>query len=275
MNISLAGSNVWQSGAGVFEYAITSNGAVALGGYRRDWLQYDTVNQMRSAAVDGQLALQYQNLLMQAFAHSKRNAVEAYDSFATATSGELPAGAIFPATTLGNDLKMVAKTIAGRGALGVTRQTFFVQIGGWDHHDEVLANQQTMLGYVSAGVGAFFNALTLLGVQNQVALFTASDFGRTLTSNGRGSDHAWGGNHFVVGGGLNGRRIFGQYPALYADNPVDVGRGRLIPTTSADAYFAELALWLGVSKSNLPLVLPNIANFYDTASSAPPLGMLL
>ena len=111
-------------------------------------------------------------------------------------------------------------------------------------------------------------------MENKVTLFTASDFGRTLTSNGRGSDHAWGGNHLVVGGGVNGRRIFGTYPSLYENNPLDVGRGRLIPTTSADAYFAELALWLGVSKSSLPLVLPNIGRFYDTTSPDWPVGFL-
>ena len=104
--------------------------------------------------------------------------------------------------------------------------------------------------------------------------FSASDFGRTLTSNGRGSDHAWGGNHFIVGGGVDGRKIYGQYPSLYEDNPLDVGRGRLIPTTSADEYFAELALWLGVSKSSLPLVLPNITRFYDTNSAPWPIGCL-
>jgi uncharacterized protein (DUF1501 family) len=131
-----------------------------------------------------------------------------------------------------------------------------------------------MLPVVSQAVGAFFNALTLMGVQDQVTLFTASDFGRTLTSNGRGSDHAWGGNQLVVGGAVNGRKIYGQYPDLYEDNPLDVGRGRLIPTTSVDAFFAELALWLGVSKANLPLVLPNIGRFHDINSVAWPLGML-
>jgi hypothetical protein len=84
-----------------------------------------------------------------------------------------------------------------------------------------------------------------------------------------------GGVQFVVGGGVNGRRIFGQYPDMYAANPLDLGRGRLIPTLSVDQYFGELALWLGVSKSNLNRVLPNIGNFYSTNSSAPPLGFLL
>jgi uncharacterized protein (DUF1501 family) len=111
-------------------------------------------------------------------------------------------------------------------------------------------------------------------MENNVTLFTASDFGRTLTSNGEGSDHAWGGNQEVVGGAVAGRKIYGQYPVLYEDNPLDVGRGRLIPTTSVDLYFAELALWLGVPKSSLPLVLPNIERFYSLSSTESPLGFL-
>jgi uncharacterized protein (DUF1501 family) len=274
MNISLAGSNVWQAGHDVFEYAITSNGAIGLSGYQPDWTNNNPVVQSRSAAVDSQLAMTYSNLFAQTFAQSKQNALEAYELFAAATNLTLPPGATFPATSLGQQLQMIAKTIAGREALGMTRQTFFAQFGGWDHHDEVLNNQEVMLAYVSEAVGAFHNALVLLGIQDQVTLFTASDFGRTLTSNGQGSDHAWGGNHFVVGGAVDGRKLFGQYPVLYDDNPLDVGRGRLIPTLSCDEYFAELALWLGVSKSSLPLVLPNIGHFYDTASLQNPVGFL-
>jgi uncharacterized protein (DUF1501 family) len=274
MNISLAGSNVWQSGLSVFEYAITPNGAVGLQGYQPQWQQWQDVIQSRSAAVDSQLGVHYQNLFAQTFATSKRDAMEAYEVFAGATSADLPPGVTFPSTNLALSLRMIAKTIAGRNALGMTRQTFFVNFGGWDHHDEVLNNQAAMLPVVSQAIGAFYAALESLGVQNQVTLFTASDFGRTLTSNGRGSDHAWGGNHLVVGGGVNGRRIWGQYPSLYDNNPLDVGRGRLIPTTSADAYFAELARWLGVSPGSLPLVLPNIERFYDTGSEAWPVGFL-
>jgi uncharacterized protein (DUF1501 family) len=274
MNISLAGSNVWQSGLSVFEYAITTAGAVGLQGYQPQWQQYQELIQSRSAAVDSQLALEYNNLFAQTFAKSKKDAVDAYEIFAGATSADLPPGATFPSSNLAQQLRMVAKTIAGRDQLGVTRQTFFISLGGWDHHDEVLDNQAAMLPIVSQAVGAFYNALEELGVQNQVTLFSCSDFGRTLTSNGRGSDHAWGGNHFIVGGDVNGKQIYGQYPTLYDNNPLDVGRGRLIPTTSADEYFAELALWLGVSKSSLPLVLPNITRFYDTNSVNWPIGVL-
>ena len=273
MNISLAGSNLWQSGRTVFPYAITSSGAVGLQGYTLNYTN-NTLNQIRSAAVDGQLAQAYSNLLAQTFANFKKDAVESYDLFSSATSAALPGNPVFPSTNLAQQLQMVAKTIAGRQGLGMTRQTFFVNYGGWDHHDEVINNQQVMLGYVSQAVGAFYNALVALGVQDQVTLFTASDFGRTLTSNGQGSDHAWGGNYFVVGGGVNGRQIYGQYPSLYQNNSLDVGRGRLIPGISVDQYFAELALWLGVSPASLPLVLPNIDRFYDTSSPAWPGGFL-
>ena len=274
MNISLSGSNVFQTGNSIFEYAISNTGATELTGYEKNWINNQSLDQIRGAAVDGMLAQQYSSLLQRSFARSERNAIDAYDIFTSATSPNLPGGATFPTSGLGNQLKMIAKTIAGRDALGAKRQTYFVSYGGWDHHDEVIANQASMLPIVSQAVGAFYNALTLLGIQNNVTLFLASDFGRTLTSNGRGSDHAWGGNVFVVGGSVIGKKIYGQYPALYEDNPLDTGRGRLIPTTSVDEYFAELALWLGVPKSSLPLVLPNIGHFYDINGSSPPLGFL-
>ena len=274
MNISLSGSNVLQTGHDVFEYAITEDGAVKLSGFESSWTNSSLVEQYRSAAVEGQLAQTYSNLFAKTFADAKRNAIDAYDLFTAATSPALPGGATFPNTDLGDNLQMIAKTIAGRSTLGVTRQTFFVYFGGWDHHSGVINYQLDMLAEVSQAIGAFYNALTLLGIQDQVTLFTASDFGRTLTSNGQGSDHAWGGNHLVVGGSLDGKKIWGQFPSLYEDNPLDVGRGRLIPTTSVDEYFAELALWLGVSKASLPLVLPNISHFYDTASSSNPVGFL-
>ena len=120
-----------------------------------------------------------------------------------------------------------------------------------------------------------------MGMQNNVTLFTASYFGRTLTSNGQGSDHAWGGNQLVVGGSVVGKKIHGQFPSLALNpqsgpeqNPLDLGSGRLIPTTSCDQFFAELALWLGVSPTDLPLVLPNIGNFYSPGSSSPPIGFM-
>ncbi len=234
-----------------------------------------------SSAVDSQLAQQSTNLLAQTFNTRKKQALDAYQSFATASAPTLPNGVTFPSTYVGSRLQMIAKAIPGRAALGAVRQTFFVQWGGWDHHDDVLGNQAIMLPQISAAIGAFYNAPITLGVADKVTLFTASDFGRTLTSNSRGSDHAWGSNQLVGGGAVNGQRIFGQYPDLSVNpdvgpevNPLDTGRGRFIPTTSCDSFFAELALWLGVSRTDLSLVLPNIGNFYNTANSAPPVGFM-
>lgn len=281
MQISLDGSNTWQTGNSVAEYSITPAGATALAGYNAGWVPSQDEANALSAAVDSQLAQQYTNLLAQTFNTRKKQALDAYQQFATATAPALPGGVTFPSTYVGSRLAMVAKAIQGRAALGAVRQTFFVQWGGWDHHDNVLDNQAAMLPQVSAAIGAFYNALNVMGIADKVTLFTASDFGRTLTSNSRGSDHAWGSNQLVVGGGVNGKRIFGQYPSLAVNpdvgaevNPLDTGRGRFIPTTSCDEFFAELALWLGVSPSNLPLVLPNIGNFYSTGGGTPPVGFM-
>jgi uncharacterized protein (DUF1501 family) len=282
MNISLDGSNVFQTGHAGAEYSITPDGAVGLNNYSAGWQQYQDLQNALSSAVDNQLTQQYSNLLCQTFNTRKRQALDAYNVFATATSAPLPDAIVFPVTYLGKRLQMIARTIQGRAGIGAARQTFFVQWGGWDAHSTVLEDQAIMLPELSAAVGAFQAAMVALGVADQVTLFTASDFGRTLTSNSRGSDHAWGGNQFVVGGAVKGRKIYGAYPSLAINpdsgpevNPLDTGRGRFIPTTSCDEFFAELALWMGVNKSDLPSVFPNIGNFYASTSSTPPVGFLL
>ena len=287
MNISLDGSNVWQTGHSVAEYSILPGnnlelgGAVGLAGYQHDATQFNEAVNAASAAVDSQLGLTYTNLLARTFQNRKKQALDAYNLFHNATSSPLPVGATFPNTPLGYRLRTVAQAIQGRAGIGAVRQTFFVQLGGWDHHSGVLDGQAAMLPQVSAAIGAFYNTLTLMNIENQVTLFTASDFGRTLTSNGQGSDHAWGGNQIVVGGSVLGQRIHGQFPDLAVNpdsgpevNPLDTGRGRFIPTTSCDEFFAELALWLGVSPSDLPVILPNIGEFYNLSGGAPPVGML-
>lgn len=275
MNISLDGSNVWQAGNTIAEYAIRDTGADSMFGYNSIYANNQALTQIRSAALDSQMAFEYQNVFQKSFAKSKKDATAAYDAFTLATNVSLPASVVWPTTPLANQLKMVAKTIAGRGTLGMRRNTFFVNYGGFDHHSNLLNSQAAMLPVIDGAVKAFYETLTALGAENEVVLYSASDFGRTLTSNSQGSDHAWGGNQFVLGGQVKGRQIYGSYPDLYQDSPLDVGRGRLIPTTSVDEFFAEMALWLGVQKSTLPLVLPNISRFHDTSSSAPPIGFMV
>ena len=138
----------------------------------------------------------------------------------------------------------------------------------------MINNQQAMLGVVSRGLKSFYDATVELGVADQVTTFTASDFGRTLTSNGKGSDHGWGGNQLIMGGAVNGGNLYGQYPSLRSGNPLDTGRGRLIPTTSVDQYFAELALWFGVGVNDLDTVLPNVRRFYSPQQGVNPIGFL-
>jgi uncharacterized protein (DUF1501 family) len=118
-----------------------------------------------------------------------------------------------------------------------------------------------LLGGISDSIKAFYDASVELGFSDQVTTFTQSDFGRTLTSNGDGTDHAWGGNQLIVGDAVLGRRMFGAYPLLEIDGDLDVGGGRLIPTTSADQYAATLAAWFGIGDAELDVVAPHINNF--------------
>ncbi|HKQ61371.1 MAG TPA: DUF1501 domain-containing protein [Candidatus Polarisedimenticolaceae bacterium] len=269
LNISLAGTNVYQTGAVTQHYTITENGSIGL----RDYGGTAPAQVVQTEAIDGLLGLQYQHLFEKTYAARMRGAIDAHLAFSAAIAGIPPLTTQFSNTSLSRRFRMVALTIAAREALGMKRQSFFIETGGWDHHDEVLLNQEAMLPVISRALSEFHSALVELGVAGQVTTFTASDFGRTLTSNGRGSDHAWGGNHIVMGGAVTGGDIYGTFPALYIDNPLDTGRGRLIPTTSVDEYFAEMALWFGVPAADLDRVLPNIARFY-TPGSGSPLGLL-
>lgn len=170
-----------------------------------------------------------------------------------------------PKNSLAVQLQAVAKLIAARSALGVKRQVFFVSLGGFDNHDGLSTQHPPLLAKVSGALSSFYSATAELGVANQVTSFTASDFGRTLSTNGDGSDHGWGSHHFVVGGAVNGGRFHGILPATAVNGPDDVGQGRLLPTTAVDQLGAQLAGWLGVSASDMATVLPFSKNFDLTA----------
>lgn len=161
-------------------------------------------------------------------------------------------------------LRIVARSIAARQALGVNRQVFFVTMGGYDHHDNLIGGHNTLLGQLDFAMDAFYQATLEMGIADKVTLFTASDFGRTLSSNGDGSDHGWGGHHFMLGGGVKGGRHYGVAPQVSTTGNDQVGQGRLIPTTSVDQYGATLSGWLGASTGEMPTLFPNIGNFSGT-----------
>jgi uncharacterized protein (DUF1501 family) len=165
------------------------------------------------------------------------------------------------ASGLSAQLMMVAKLIAARQALGATRQVFFVSLGGFDTHDALLDDHPGLLAAVDNALASFYAATVELGVSQQVTTFTASDFGRTLTTNGDGSDHGWGSHHFVLGGAVQGGRFWGALPSVSVNGPDDVGQGRLLPTTAVDQLGATLATWMGVGAADLPRVLPQIVNY--------------
>jgi len=165
------------------------------------------------------------------------------------------------ASSLSNQLLMVAKLIAARQALGATRQVFFVSLGGFDVHDFLLDEHPGLLTAVNDALASFYAATVELGVANQVTTFTASDFGRSLTSNGDGSDHGWGSHHFILGGAVQGGKYWGTLPSVSINGPDDVGQGRLLPTTAVDQLGATLATWMGIAAADLPRVLPQIVNY--------------
>jgi uncharacterized protein (DUF1501 family) len=150
----------------------------------------------------------------------------------------------------------------------VRRQVFFVSLGGWDTHDFQNNTQPNLLAKVAHALTYFDGALSSIGGldrRSQVTTFTASDFSRSFTTNGDGTDHAWGGHHFIMGGAVNGGDIYGQYPTLGADvagfsNPDAVG-GAQIPTTSVDQYGATLGRWFGVSDADIDVIFPRVRNF--------------
>lgn len=272
MNISLSGSNVFQSGNQVSEHSIdaSADGGAGINAYD-DGSDFGA---LKKRMVDDLLVVQQQNIFRREYSRRLRAAIDARAVFVDALQGSPVLTTPFSSSNFSQSLRQIARVIGARDALGVTRQTFFVSVGGWDHHDDVLDNQAAMLPSISRGLQEFRDALIELGVLNEVTTFTSSDFGRTLTSNGKGSDHGWGGHHIVMGGSVAGGAIYGDYPLLSMASPLDVGRGVYAPTTSVDEYFAELALWFGVTVSELDQVLPNVRSFYSPESGQSPIGFL-
>lgn len=273
MSISLSGSNLFQSGHSSSEYSIEAGGDGAPGINAYD--DGSEFGALRKQMIDSLLAVPQPQILRREYSRRLRAAIDTREVFLQALASSPLLTTQFSPGPFSQSLRQIARVIGARDALGATRQTFFVLVGGWDHHDNVLDNQARMLPAVSAGLREFRDALAELGVFDSVTTFTTSDFGRTLTSNGKGSDHGWGGHHIVMGGAVRGGQIYGEYPLLAAGNPLDVGRGIYAPTTAVDEYFAELALWFGVAPGDLDLVLPNLRRFYLPESGQPPLGFLL
>lgn len=271
MNISLSGSNVFQTGLESVEFALNpSEGAIGMNGYGDEWFS----SQLRTEAVDNMVDAQYQDIFKKTYAKTVKTARDGNIQYQEAEANATPLQTEFDQNYLSQAFERIAKTINIREALGMKRQVFFVEYGGWDNHDELLNIMEEKLEEVDNALNSFNLALEEMGLSDKVTTFSISEFSRTLISNGNGTDHAWGGNMFVMGGAVNGQKIYGQYPQLALNSSLEIGNGVLIPTTSADEYFAELAMWYNVPTSGLLDIFPNLGNFYSVASGNNPIGFM-
>lgn len=261
--ISINGNALFLSGQNAISYQMSSTGAT-------------TVNAIKGKSLFGSAscATALQTLMTQPsslpmasdYTTVTKRALDTYDGIVAAIGATASASmnALFPSSatnSLSAQLKMVARMIEQQTTFGMKRQVFMVGMGGFDLHDFLPTQHPALLQKLSTAMKEFDDAMTSLGKGPQVTAFTASDFGRTLSSNGDGSDHGWGSHHFVMGGAVNGGQFLGTAPEIGLSHNQQVGSGRLLPSTSIDQMGAELAAWFGVSATDVKTVLPNARNF--------------
>ena len=255
--VSVSGAAVFLAGQQILQYQVGSGGPVAISA-----LTGNPFGSPRAAATLRQLlTATYPHLFDNEYARVTARSIDAAAALSEALAGAPALTTPFPDDNpLAQQLRMVARIISVRGALGARRQVFFVSQGGYDTHDNQLGTQPGLHAGLAAAIDSFYRATVELGVAGSVTTFTASDFGRTLSSNGDGSDHGWGAHHFVVGGAVRSG-IHGRFPVVALNTAEDVGSGRLLPTTAVVQYASTLARWFGVPDASLTDALPDIINF--------------
>ena len=282
--ISITGNTVFLSGDSALAYQVSTGGAVKINAANNN--VYGSANV--KSVINGLLKESKSHILENEYNRVTKRAIDAEVAITSGIGSGIPMGTgtefapfvpVLSGNNLASQLKMVARLIAARSSLGAKRQVFFVSAGNYDLHDNLLAGQAQNMTILNNALNAFYQTTVNLGVADKVTSFTASDFGRTLTSNGDGSDHGWGSHHLVVGDAVKGQEFYGVAPPVSntdTTSPEDqwhVGQGRLLPTTSVDQYAGTLATWFGVNPnsingavSELDSILPNLRNFGVTAN---------
>ncbi|HVZ84395.1 MAG TPA: DUF1501 domain-containing protein [Terracidiphilus sp.] len=267
--ISTAGIALFLSGQTSYQLNVTSAGPIPISGLA----QPPFGSAAGTNALSSILSADEQNLFAKEYEVVVQRSIQAQAMLVNAMAPAGPTGVpdppqfLDPMTNkladnqLAVSLQTVARIIAGREALGVRRQIFYVQLGSFDTHDGQAVQHARLLSQLGAALEYFDGLMSAAGIGDSVTTFTASDFGRTLTSNSDGTDHGWGSHHFVVGGAVQGGDMYGQYPVVGANQANDVGAGRLIPTTAVDQYAGTLARWFGLADGQVRTVLPNFGNF--------------
>lgn len=286
--VSTTGTSVWLAGSNARQYQVTPTGAIRPGGtslfgsgvalpYLKTVMTSATSNHVmaRDLAALGSRAFAAESSLSAAlpsagtapWGTAAGNYDQNTDPLLKFTSPGSGTAVINPLAT---QLQMVARMIQARSSLGVKRQVFFVALNDFDTHDNQNRRHSEALAQLNHGLAYFDKVINSLGLGANVTTFTASDFGRTLTSNGDGTDHGWGGHHFIMGGAVKGGDLYGTFPTLGPKNANNndfdssadlLANGALLPTSSVDQYAATLGRWLGLSDAALLDVLPNLKNF--------------
>jgi uncharacterized protein (DUF1501 family) len=293
--VSAAGNAVWLSGQTVQQYQVSTNGAIRMGADANGRVYGSTdvaaalqriagrsrgthVFEADLAAV-AQRSIDAETTLraaLKAASDAAFGTAPASGNYSAATDPKLmydnPLTGNRSASGLAQQLQVVARMVdAGlSGATGVRRQVFFVSQGGFDTHDFQNRNQADLMARLAQGLRYFDTSLGAMGARSNVTTFTASDFGRSFTSNGDGTDHGWGSHHFVMGGAVKGGDLYGRFPTLATKNannsnfdasPDQLGNGALLPETSVDQLGATLGAWFGLSATQIADIFPHLANF--------------
>jgi uncharacterized protein (DUF1501 family) len=276
--ISTSGIALFLSGLTSYQLNVTSAGPIPIGGLAQPLFG----QQAGTNALTNILTASEANLFAKEYEVVINRSTAAQATLATSMLTAGPTGIPNPPQYLdpitnkltnnnfATSMQTVARIIGGRSGLGVTRQIFYVTLGGFDTHDNQGPQIARLLTQLGAGLEYFDAVMTTAGVSDQVTTFTASDFGRTLTANSDGTDHGWGSHHIVVGGAVKGQDMYGTYPVIGSNQANDMGAGRLIPTTSVEQYAGTLARWFGLSDTQVKEVFPNFTNF----GSSPYMGFM-
>jgi uncharacterized protein (DUF1501 family) len=261
--MSASGTSVFLSGRSTAQMQIGNNGGVQINALNNQTL---FGGQNVGNMVRGIMTSDRGNTLEKDYNTINKRAADAAAALNAALANFPATAAPFtglPNTGLGNQLRNIARIIAARQALGARRQVFFASIGGFDQHSGLANGHGPLWAQISNAMSAFYTALAdpALNMANNVTAFTASDFGRTLDSNGQGSDHSWGAHHLVMGGAVRGNETYGVWPETMLRGPNDVGRGSLLPTTSVEQYAGTLAKWFGVPATDMTSVVPRAGNW--------------
>ena len=250
-------NTVFLSGKTAIQFALTTNGPVPLNNGNSAVFGSNTVGNTLKSFLAQPRTHVIENEQTRVGKRSLESCATVVAALAKAPLLQTP----FPPNQLSNQLRVVAQLIASSAEVGAKRQVFFVSMSGSDTHGNLLQSHAALMATLGNAMRAFHDATVELRVVDRVTAFTASDFGRTMTTNGGGSDHGWGSMHFVMGGAVKGRQFYGKPPVIADNGPDDIGQGRLLPTMSVDQYAATLASWFGVGAGDMSTVLPNIGNY--------------